>query len=165
MENTEYVLPTHIIAAGGIVINENNKVLLVKNNRRGWEFPGGIIEVGENVIDGLKREIMEETGIDVSVDELFCITSNTNKYAGYNGVKEVPTKLLLDFICTTKGGTPRPSVENSETAFFSKEKAIDIIQAPAISERFKAYMEYTGRPIYMEYVTNPCFYIKIKRLV
>ncbi len=165
MENTGFVLPTHIIAAGGIVINENNEILLAKNNRRGWEFPGGIVEVGENVIDGLKREIMEETGIDVSVGELFCMTSNTNKYAGYNGVKEVPTKLILDFICTAKGGTPRPSDENSETAFFPREKAAELIQAPAISERFKAYLEYTGRPVYLEYVTKPCFELKLKRPV
>ena len=50
-------LPTHIVAAGGIIFNEVNKILLVKNPRKGWEYPGGEIENGETIIDGLKREI------------------------------------------------------------------------------------------------------------
>lgn len=56
-------LPTHIVAAGGIVINDNNEILLVNNPRKGWEFPGGIVETGETVPQGLIREIKEESGI------------------------------------------------------------------------------------------------------
>ena len=165
MSNTEWVMPTHIVAAAGIVINDNNDILLVKSHQRGWEFPGGQVEVGENVIDAVKREIMEEAGIDIEVGEVFCISSNTCKYPGYNGVKEVPTKLMLDFICRAKGGTPRPSNENSESAFFSIDKARELIAAPAIVERFKAYLEYAGRPIYLEYVTKPNFQLKLKRFI
>lgn len=51
MENTDWVMPTHIIAAAGIVINENDEVLMVKTHNAGWVFPGGQVEVGENVID------------------------------------------------------------------------------------------------------------------
>lgn len=165
MSNTEWVMPTHIVAAAGIVINDNNDILLVKSHQRGWEFPGGQVEVGENVIDAVKREIMEEAGIDIEVGEVFCISSNTCKYPGYNGVKEVPTKLMLDFICRAKGGIPRPSSENSESAFFSTDKARELITAPAIVERFKAYLEYAGRPIYLEYVTKPNFQLKLKRFI
>ena len=109
MDNTEFVMPVHILAAAGIVINEKNEILMVKNLRRGWEFPGGQVETGENVINGVKREILEETGIEAEVGEVFCISSNTGKYPGYNGVKEIPTKIILDFICYAKGGTPGPS--------------------------------------------------------
>ena len=35
MSNTEWVMPTHIIAAAGIVINDNDDILLVKTHRRG----------------------------------------------------------------------------------------------------------------------------------
>jgi hypothetical protein len=72
---------------------------------------------------------------------------------------------MLDFICRAKGGIPRPSDENSESAFFSIGKAQELITAPAIVERFKAYLEYTGRPIYMEYVTKPSFQLKLKRSI
>ena len=62
MENKERFLPTHIVAVGGIVINDKNEILMVKHWRQGWVFPGGMVEVGENLFDGLKREVMEETG-------------------------------------------------------------------------------------------------------
>lgn len=165
MEHTEWVMPTHIVAGAGIVINDDNEILMVKTYNAGWVFPGGQVETGENIIDAVKREIMEETGIEVEVGELFCISSNTRKYPGTNGVKEVPAKVMLDFICRAKGGTPRPSDENSESAYVPKEKALELIQAPNIIERYKAYLEYVGRPVYMEYVTKPDYELKLKRLI
>ena len=165
MGETEWVMPTHIIAAAGVVTNSKDEVLMVKTHNSGWVFPGGQVEVGENVIDAVKREIMEEAGIEVEVGEVFCIASNTCKYPGWNGVKEIPTKIMLDFICKETGGTPRPSEENSETMYVAKEKVLDMITAPAIIERYKAYLEYTTRPIYMEYVTKPEFELKRKRLI
>ena len=107
------------------------------------------MEVGENVIDAVKREIMEEAGVDIEVGEVFCIASNTGKYPGYNGVKEVPTKIMLVFICKAKSGIPSPSDENSESAYVPKDKVLDLIQAPAIIERYKAFLGYTGRPAIM----------------
>lgn len=165
MESKAWVMPTHIIAGAGIVTNENNEILMVKTYNAGWVFPGGQVEVGENVIDAVKREIMEEAGIDIEVGEVFCISSNTGKHPGYNGVKEIPTKIMLDFICRAKGGVPRPSDENSESAYIPKDEVLNLIQAPAIIERYKAYLEYAGRPIYLEYVTKPSFKLKLKRLI
>ena len=165
MEQPERFLPTHIIAAAGVVLNENGEILLVNTPRHGWVFPGGIVEVGENVIDGVKREVLEETGVEIEVGELFCVSSNTGKYPGYHGVKEVPTKLMLDFICRAEGGTPRPSEENTESAWFSPERVMDLVGYPAIRERFQAYLEYAGRPIYLEYVTRPDWQLKLKRLI
>ena len=165
MEHAERILPTHILAAAGIVTNEQGEILLVNNFRRGWEFPGGIAEVGENMIDAVRREVLEESGVEIEVGEVVCISSNTNTYPGYNGVKEVPTKLILDFLCRSTGGVPRASEENSESAFFPKDQVCSLLQASAIRARFQAYLEYTGRPVYLEYVTKPEFQLKLKRLL
>ena len=75
MGNTDRIMPLHIIAAAGIVINEKNEILMIKNNRRGWEFPGGQVEVGENVIDAVKRDgfifsLLVAGGIQVNVHKL-----------------------------------------------------------------------------------------------
>jgi 8-oxo-dGTP diphosphatase len=57
---------------GGAVIEGPDGVLLVRNRRRGgrhdWTPPGGVIEVddGEALIEGLAREVREETGLTVS---------------------------------------------------------------------------------------------------
>jgi len=165
MDHTERIMPTHILAAGAVVINEKDEVLLVKNNRRGWEFPSGQVEVGENVISAVTREVKEESGVDIEVGEVFCISSNTSSYPGYNGVKEVPTKLMLDFICRSTGGIPRPSDENSESAYFPKSRVPELIKTPSYLERYHAFLEYTGRPIYLEYVTKPEFKLKLKTLI
>jgi 8-oxo-dGTP diphosphatase len=59
------------LVAGGIV-ESNDGILLVQNRRRSgsldWSTPGGVIEVhaGESVVDGLTREVEEETGIIVT---------------------------------------------------------------------------------------------------
>lgn len=165
MGNEGWVMPTHIVAGAGIVINDNDEILMVNTYDYGWVFPGGQVEVGENVIDAVKREVMEESGVDIEVGELFCISSNTKKYPGHSGVKEIPTKVMLDFICRAKSGNPRPSDENSESMYVRKDKVLELIQSPNIIERYKAYLEYAGRPIYMEYVTKPSFELKLKRTV
>lgn len=72
---------------------------------------------------------------------------------------------MLDFICRAKSGTPRPSDENSESAYVAREKVLELMQTPVYRERYKAFLEYTGRPIYMEYVTKPSFELKLKRLI
>ena len=161
---TERVMPTHIVAVGGVVVNGDGRILLVKNSYRGiWEYPGGQVEVGENLIEALQREIREESGIEVVVGELFCVSSNTRKYAGYYGVKEIPTKVMLDFICHPTGGTERTSDETSDVGWFTPEEAQAMIAAPALLERFQAFLAYQGKPTYLSYVTKPQFKLHQKR--
>lgn len=157
-----WILPTHILAVGGVVRNQNNEILLVKHHRDGWVFPGGQVEVGENLAEALKREILEETGITAEVGELFCIASNTGKHPGYNGVKEVPTKLMLDFCCIATGGELRGSDENDESTWVPEDQVLPMITAPAIRERFTAYLEYSGRLTYLSYVTYPSYRLDLK---
>ena len=157
------VFPTHIVAVGGIVKNEKGEILLVKHNRAGWCWPGGQVENGETLTQALRREVMEETGIEIEVGEIFCVSSNTGSYPGYNGVKTVPTKVMFDFVCTYKGGESRPSEENSESAWFSEEEAEKLIAAPMYAERFAAYLQGGERPVYLAYVTRPDYRLDEKR--
>ncbi|MBA3704557.1 MAG: NUDIX domain-containing protein [Bacteroidetes bacterium] len=61
----------------GILINSNNQVLVTDELIKGHEitkFPGGGLEFGEGLIDGVKREFMEETNNEVDVTEHFYTT-------------------------------------------------------------------------------------------
>lgn len=65
----------HIRLTGILV--EDGKVLLVKEvlrERSRWNLPGGSLEAGETVEAGLVRELREETGLDVRVEELLYVT-------------------------------------------------------------------------------------------
>ena len=68
--------PSFNIRVYGIVINDNQEVLVSDECRHGFsmtKFPGGGLEFGEGLMDGLKREFMEELGIDIEVKELFYV--------------------------------------------------------------------------------------------
>lgn len=159
------VFPTHIVAAGGIVENEDGNILLVKTYSGGWVPPGGQVEVGENIIDALIREIREESGINVVVDKLFFVGSNTSTYDGYNGYGTIPTKVVLNFICTPVDGDLRGSEENYESRWVPRVKALDMITDPSIRDRFQAYLGFDGNVQYMEYVSKPEYKLKLKRQI
>ena len=55
---------THKVeCAGGIIINQLNKIAIVNQNHDSWSLPKGHIDRGETAIDAAIREIYEETGI------------------------------------------------------------------------------------------------------
>lgn len=64
-----------------IIINSNNEILLGFCNHT-YQFPGGFLEVNETLIEGLKREILEETGIllnDKEIIKQICTIEYLNK--------------------------------------------------------------------------------------
>lgn len=157
-------MPLHIVATLGFVENDEGKILIVKERRTGkWVFPGGQVEVGENLMDGLIREVKEESGIDVEVSDLTTIYSNTGTYEGHSGVKIVPTKVMFDFICYPVGGELTTSDETSDSRWVSKEKVLDMVSSPALRTRYQAYLDYNGSINYMDYITRPEFELKLKR--
>lgn len=158
-------MPTHIAAAGGIVENEQGEILLVKTHNQGWVFPGGQVEVGENLIDAVIREVKEESGIDIEVSYMIGVYSNTGMYKWYDGVTDVPTKVMFDFVCKFVGGELGISDETTDSKWVPKENVLDYIETPAIRTRYQAYLDFDGKTSYMEYVTHPDFEVKLHRTV
>jgi len=62
----------------GAVIVKDNKVLLIKRagepGRGLWSIPGGLVELGEKIKDAVRREVKEETGLEVKVNEIADVT-------------------------------------------------------------------------------------------
>jgi len=70
--------PEAPIVGIGAVIVKDNKVLLIKRagdpGRGLWSIPGGLVELGEKIKDAVRREVKEETGLDVRVGEIADVT-------------------------------------------------------------------------------------------
>ncbi|SEK18150.1 ADP-ribose pyrophosphatase YjhB, NUDIX family [Paenibacillus sp. cl141a] len=156
------MMPTHIVAVGGVVENEHGEILLVKD-RNGWVFPGGQVESGENLMDALIREIKEESGIETLVSHLIGVYSNTSTYPGHSGVAVVPTKVMMDFVCKPTGGELRTSEETTDCRWIHKDDVLQYITAPAIRTRFQSYLDFNRAVVYMEYITKPEFEMKLRR--
>ncbi|GEN46143.1 NUDIX hydrolase [Alkalibacillus haloalkaliphilus] len=154
--------PTHIVACGGIVVDEGGNILLVKENHGGWVFPGGQVEVGENLEDGVIREVKEESGIDVVVSHLVGVYSNTGIHKWHDGVTDVPTKVMFDFVCEPIGGELTTSEETTDSRWVPKNDVLDWIEASAIRTRYQSYLD-DERVKYMDYLTRPNFEVKRDR--
>src|SRR4051812_33111221 len=61
---------TFPVSIKGVVLDEQQRVLLLRNDRDEWELPGGRIEIGETPQDTVVREIAEEIGWTVTAGPL-----------------------------------------------------------------------------------------------
>ncbi|WP_374951996.1 NUDIX domain-containing protein [Mucilaginibacter sp.] len=94
----------------GILINENNEVLISDEQEYGIhfsKFPGGGLEYGEGLTDGLKREFMEECNTEVAIVKHFYTTDFFVKSA-FNDSQIISVYYIvkaegaLNFTCKTK---------------------------------------------------------------
>ena len=147
--------PTHIVAAGALVTNDRDEVLLVNNPHRGWEFPGGQIENGEDLIEGVTREVFEESGINIKVNKLVGIYSNTKSYLGWDNKTIVPTKVIFDFLAIAIGGHLKCSDESVEVGWFAKDEMLKMIREPWLLDRARDMLYFDGNISYRVYSSRP----------
>lgn len=65
----------------GAFVHDDGDVLLVRQDGR-WYLPGGVREPGESLAAGARREVHEETGIDVEITGLAAISEQTFRHGG-----------------------------------------------------------------------------------
>lgn len=72
--------PKHSVSVAGIVLRDDGRILAVqRRDNRQWEPPGGVLELNETFEDGVRREVREETGVDVEVERLTGVYKNMRR--------------------------------------------------------------------------------------
>jgi 8-oxo-dGTP diphosphatase len=58
--------PRHSVSIAGIITDDHGRALLIRRaDNHHWEPPSGVLELGQTIHDGLRREIREETGLNI----------------------------------------------------------------------------------------------------
>ena len=124
--------PRHTVAAG-ILVERGDEVLQVRTERRGWEFPGGQIEEGESVLDGVIREVREEANIVASADRLVGVYSNLSY-----------CRVIFDFRGSWLSGDARIGEETLDVSWVQKADAIKMIDHLSTAEGFSSSCHLMG---------------------
>ncbi|RCV52188.1 NUDIX hydrolase [Marinitenerispora sediminis] len=67
----------HSVSVAAAIVDPDGRLLTVQRADNGhWEPPGGVLELGESIEDGLRREVLEETGLHVGIDALTGVYKN-----------------------------------------------------------------------------------------
>ncbi len=107
--------------ACALCVDEGGRLLLVRRARdpdRGkWDLPGGFLAEGEHPLDGLRRELREETGLDIEPDEFVGVFVDR-----YGEGEEAPATLNLYWTARVVGGRPRPADDVSELRWFHPDE-------------------------------------------
>lgn len=147
--------PVHIVAVGGLVENDEGKILMLLSPDRGWEIPGGQVEEGESLTDALKREVKEETGIYIEVGNLKTVYSNITKRVQPDGVSSIGSIVNFGFTGKAISGELITSEESLEVAWVDREKVLDLIGKEFMRDRVKSMLSSEEKIIYGVFTREP----------
>ena len=87
-----------VAAVGGLIVNESGELLLVRRARQPgkglWGLPGGFVDRDETVEEALRREVIEETALQISEPDLLVTYPNEYNYKGF-----VSAVIDLFYVC------------------------------------------------------------------
>jgi ADP-ribose pyrophosphatase YjhB (NUDIX family) len=118
-----------VVGIGGVIIEQGRTLLIRRGSeplRGEWSIPGGTLEIGETLQEGVARELLEETGVEIRVLELIEVFDRIfleNEAFG-PPVKKAPRFhfVIVDYLCERVSGEPRAGSDVTDVAFAREEE-------------------------------------------
>jgi 8-oxo-dGTP diphosphatase len=138
--------PRPILGVGALVFN-GDRILLVERGKDPllgwWSLPGGVLEIGETLEEGVRREVLEETGLAVRPLGVFEIFERIIRdQAG----KPEYHYVLIDYVCRVEGGELAAATDASRAAWVSQQELSSYIitqgTLPVIEKAFRERGKY-----------------------
>jgi ADP-ribose pyrophosphatase YjhB (NUDIX family) len=107
--------------AGALVEDEEGRVLLARRAHEPfkgrWDIPGGFLEEGEHPLDGLRRELREETGLEIEPLDFLGVWMDR-----YGGDSTAEATLNLYWTARAPEGEPRPADDVDDLRWFAPDE-------------------------------------------
>ena len=110
-----------VVGVGGVVIHEGRALLIKRGSeplKDQWSIPGGTLDLGESIQEGVRRELLEETGIEVRVGELIEVFDRIFRDAAgkiqYHFV-------IVDYLCEKVSGEAHAASDVTDVAWVNEE--------------------------------------------
>jgi len=97
-----------LVGVGGVVIDGDRALLIRRGSeplKGEWSIPGGMLELGEDLKDGVRRELREETGLDVEPLECILVFDRIQ----HEGRRVKYHYVIVDYVCRRERGRLRPA--------------------------------------------------------
>jgi ADP-ribose pyrophosphatase YjhB (NUDIX family) len=108
------------VGVGGVVIDRGRALLIRRGSeplKGEWSIPGGMVELGEELAEGVRRELKEETGLDVEPIECILVFDRIMK----EGERVKYHYVIADYLCRRKRGRLRPASDVTDARWVRRE--------------------------------------------
>ncbi|GAA4875619.1 NUDIX hydrolase [Actinomycetospora straminea] len=127
--------PILSVSVAGVTLDRDGRVLVIRRRDNDqWQAPGGVLEADETFEQGVVREVLEETNVQVEVEQLTGVYKNLQKNV-----------VALVYRCRYLSGTPTPSDEAAEVLWTDPAEIIKQM-APAFAVRIEDALRLADGP-------------------
>lgn len=113
-----------LVGVGAVIVDDQARVLLIRRAteplKGQWSLPGGLLELGETLVEGVKREVAEETGLIVAPEAIVEAVDRIYTYSNGEKLQVRYHYVVVDYWCRVVGGELQPASDAEEVAWVSR---------------------------------------------